>query len=130
MRLLLDTHTLYWAVREPDRIPDAATRLIIDPANELLVSAVAPWELGIKHRSGRFPEAGPFLLTLDRYVDTLGASELPISIEHSLAAGQLEWAHRDPFDRMLAAQAIIENAVLVTADAAFATLGGVRVAWR
>lgn len=130
MRLLLDTHTLFWVVRQADRIPAAASELLTDPGNELLVSAVTPWELGIKHRSGRFAEAGPFLLALDRYLETLGATELPISIKHSLVAGQLEWAHRDPFDRMLAAQAITENAVLVTADAAFTTLGGVRVAWR
>jgi len=129
MRLLLDTHTLFWAVRQPNRIPAAASALVTDPANELLVSAITPWELGIKYRSGRFAEAGPFLLALERYLDTLGASELPISIEHSLVAGQLEWAHRDPFDRMLAAQAIIENAVLVTADGAFRQLGGLRIAW-
>ncbi len=130
MRLLLDTHTFFWAVRDPSRIPAAATALLTDPGNELLVSAVTPWEMGIKVRSGRFPEAVAFLAAMPRYLSTLGAAELPITIEHSLVAGQLEWPHRDPFDRMLAAQAIIENAVLLSADAAFAALGGVRLAWR
>ncbi|GAA2224080.1 type II toxin-antitoxin system VapC family toxin [Herbiconiux moechotypicola] len=130
MRLLLDTHTLFWAVRDPTRIPATATALLTDPGNELLVSSVTPWEMGIKVRSGRFPEAAPFLAALPRYLEALGAAELPISVEHSLVAGQFEWEHRDPFDRMLGAQAIIENAVLVSADAVFATLGGVRLAWR
>ncbi|GGF34345.1 twitching motility protein PilT [Subtercola lobariae] len=129
MILLLDSHTFYWAVRAPGRIPALAVRLIEDPANELLVSAVTPWELGIKFRKGKFAEAGPFLAAFARHLSTLGARELPISGEHALIAAQIEWEHRDPFDRMLAAQAIVENAVLVTADAAFASLGGLRVMW-
>lgn len=130
MRVLLDTHTFFWAVRDPSRIPAVATELLTDPGNELLVSAVTPWEMGIKVRSGRFPEAAPFLAAMPRYLGALGASELPITIEHSLVAGQLEWPHRDPFDRMLAAQAILENSVLASADAAFSTLGGLRLAWQ
>ncbi|MCU1477382.1 MAG: hypothetical protein JWQ64_2075 [Subtercola sp.] len=129
MRVLLDTHVLYWAVRSPKRIPTEASELITDPASELLVSVVTPWEMGIKHRKGRFPDAGPFLGAFTQHMAHLRARELPITGEHSLFAGQLEWAHRDPFDRMLAAQAIIENAVLVSADGAFASLGGLRTAW-
>jgi PIN domain nuclease of toxin-antitoxin system len=60
---------------------------------------------------------------------TLGAKELPITTRHGLVAGQLPWAHRDPFDRILAAQSLIENIPLVTSDAVFSTLGGVRTVW-
>ena len=130
MKLLLDTHTAYWAVRLPDRLPDVAMSLISDPSNERLVSAVTPWELGIKLRRGRFPEAGPFLAALGHHLRSLRATELPITGEHALEAGRLDWDHNDPFDRMLASQAIVENAVLVTADSAFASLGGLRTAWR
>ncbi|MCU1481739.1 MAG: hypothetical protein JWQ19_2525 [Subtercola sp.] len=129
MRLLLDTHTFYWAVSEPSRIPTAAVDLIEHPQNELLVSAITPWELGIKFRKGKFPEAGPFLAAFPHHVGALGAIELPISSEHALFAAQIDWSHRDPFDRMLAAQAILENAVLITADTAFASLGGLRASW-
>ncbi|WP_216363632.1 type II toxin-antitoxin system VapC family toxin [Subtercola boreus] len=130
MKLLLDTHTAYWAVRVPERIPEAAMTLITDPSNERLVSAVTPWELGIKLRKGGFPEAGPFLAALAHHLVSLRATELPITGEHALAAGRLDWDHNDPFDRMLASQAIVENAVLVTADTAFAGLAGLRSVWR
>ncbi|RFA11148.1 hypothetical protein B7R54_07355 [Subtercola boreus] len=129
MRLLLDTHAAYWAIREPDRIPFAARELLADIKNAVLVSAVTPLELGIKFRKGHFPEAGPFLAALPHHLETLRATELPVTTEHALVTAQLDWAHRDPFDRMLAAQAIVENAVLVTADRAFAELGGLRVVW-
>ncbi len=129
MRVLLDTHVLYWAVRVPTRLSSEASEIITDSTNELLVSVVTPWEMGIKHRKGRFPDAGPFLGAFAQHLARLRAHELPITGEHSLFAGQLEWSHRDPFDRMLAAQAIIENAALVSADGAFASLGGLRTAW-
>lgn len=130
MRLLLDTHAAYWAIREPTRIPTPARDLVEDMGNEVLVSAITPWELGIKFRKGLLPGAGPFLEALERHLRFLRATELPVTLEHSLATAHLEWTHRDPFDRMLAAQAIVENAVLVTADAAFSSLAGLRTAWK
>jgi PIN domain nuclease of toxin-antitoxin system len=127
--LLLDTHAFVWAVSAPDRLGTAGRDLIADWANQLLVSAATAWELGTKVRLGKFPEAEPLIAQYASTVATLGADELPIHAVHALRAGALQWQHRDPFDRMLAAQAMIEAAVLVTRDSAFAALGGLATIW-
>jgi PIN domain nuclease of toxin-antitoxin system len=126
VRLLLDTHVVLWALRDPARLGPEAGVLIRDRANELFVSAATPWEIATKHRIGKLDDAGPLLLAWSQYLDRLGASELPISSAHALAAGQLDWGHRDPFDRMLAAQSVLDSLVLVTADTVFRSLPAVR----
>jgi PIN domain nuclease of toxin-antitoxin system len=93
--------------------------MITDPANSVMVSAASSWEIAIKVHSGRWPEARALL---DQFVDAcadLAASILVIDVEHTVEAGLLEWSHRDPFDRMLAAQALVEDLALVTVDKAF-----------
>lgn len=117
MRLLADTRILLWALLAPANIPAPARAAIADPANDLLVSAATFWEIAIKHALGRLT------LPLDRLealVAELGATPLPITPAHALAAGALPRHHADPFDRMLIAQTRHEGLTLVTVDAAIA----------
>lgn len=127
--LLLDTHAFVWAVGAPERLGTEGRNLIQDPANGVLVSAATAWELGIKVRLGKFTEAEPLVAQYASVVAALGAEELPVQAVHALRAGALSWSHRDPFDRMLAAQAMLEGAVLVTRDTAFSGVGGLAVIW-
>lgn len=126
VKLLLDTHVLLWSLRDPARLSAEASALIREPSNELVVSAATAWEIATKHRIGKFPDAAPLLLAYFDYLNRLGAVELAISSRHALVAGQLDWDYRDPFDRVLAAQCLLESLTLVTADAAFQSLDGVR----
>ncbi|MEM9606926.1 MAG: type II toxin-antitoxin system VapC family toxin [Actinomycetota bacterium] len=128
-RLLLDTHAMVWAATQPDRLGDVARNAIEEPTNVVLVSAASAWELSTKFRLGRFPEAEPLVAQYQLVVEQLRAENLPIEAAHALRAGSLVWSHRDPFDRMLAAQALLSDAVLVTRDRAFAELGGLRLVW-
>lgn len=129
MTYLLDTHVLVWAATDPDRLGQAARACVEEPTNELLVSAASAWELSTKVRLGRFPEAEPLVTQFEEIVSTLGARHLHVDRRHALRAGSLVWAHRDPFDRMLAAQALLENQTLLTRDSAFSNLGGLKVVW-
>lgn len=127
--LLLDTHAYVWAVTAPHLLSDRATTTIVDPANTLLVSAASAWEMAIKHRVGKWPEAEVLLDQHDRVVERLGARTQPISAADAIRAGGLSWAHTDPFDRMLAAQALLHSATLVTRDRAFAEVVGIPLLW-
>lgn len=129
MTHLLDTHAVLWALTDPSALGSAAAEVVRDSGSPLVVSAVSAWELATKYRLGRLPQADALLSTSPRLIRRLGASSLPITDEHALLAGQLVWAHRDPFDRMLAAQAMIESLTLITRDAAFAQLRGPRTLW-
>lgn len=129
MRLLLDTHALLWLITDPDRFPIATRRALADRATQLVVSTVTAFELATKYRIGKLPEAHSVVLGYSDTLDGIGATELPISSRHGLVAGQLDWAHRDPFDRMLAAQSMVESLPLVTVDPSFATIGGVATYW-
>jgi PIN domain nuclease of toxin-antitoxin system len=115
MKLLLDTHLLLWAAGEPDRIPQTTRELLLDSANELYFSAASIWEIVIKRALGRDdfrvdPARLRKLLVANGYV------ELAIEAEHALAVEALPPLHKDPFDRMLLAQARTEGLQLVTAD--------------
>jgi PIN domain nuclease of toxin-antitoxin system len=126
---LLDTHALLWALAEPARLGPAALTAIEDPTSALLVSSASAWELATKHRLGRLPQADAVLAAYSRHLSRLGARELPMSSEHALLAGALDWIHRDPFDRMLAAQCIIESLTLISPDRAFAELRTLVTVW-
>jgi PIN domain nuclease of toxin-antitoxin system len=128
VRLLLDTHVVWWAFCDSARISPTAREAISDGSNDLVFSPVTPWELAMKQRIG-LPEAATLVATFAESVAKLGMVELPISGRHGLLAGRLEWEHRDPFDRMLAAQSLVEGTRLVTADRAFSTLPGVDIFW-
>jgi len=123
MKLLLDTHVLLWAAGEPNRLPLRARDLIDDPTNELIFSAASLWEIVIKRGLGRADfRVDPRLLRralLDnRY------SELPVTDEHVVAIDSLPSLHKDPFDRILVAQATVEGMVLLTVDPVVARYPG------
>lgn len=129
MTYLLDTHTLLWALTDPRRLGRRGRALISDRSTRLVVSAVSAWEIATKHRIGRLPQADAIIAGYARHLDRLGVDRLGVGEEHGLLGGQLDWDHRDPFDRMLAAQAMIESLTLITDDPAFTTLSGVRTLW-
>jgi PIN domain nuclease of toxin-antitoxin system len=129
MRVLLDTHTLLWALAEPWRLSAPAATLIRDATNTVLISAASAWEIATKQRLGKLPGADPIVAAYAAHLARLGAEELPIRASHALKAGGFAIEHRDPFDRMLAAQAVLEGMPLVTNDPAFALFGDLETLW-
>lgn len=127
--LLLDTHAYVWAITAPDRLTDRAQSAVGDLANRLVLSAASSWEMAIKHHAGRWPEAEPLLARHEDLLHRLGGEELAITSRDARRAGGLSWEHADPFDRMLAAQALRIDAALVTADPVFHEVPGVPVLW-
>lgn len=116
MKLLLDTHLLLWAAGSPERLPVAARSLLEDPKNELLFSAASLWEITIKRGLGR-SDFQVDARVLRRGLLDNGYQELPISSEHAVSVDSLPLIHKDPFDRILVAQATVEGISLLTADA-------------
>lgn len=112
---LLDTHVILWLATNPDRIP-AEVRTELEQAEEIFVSAVSWYELSQKARWGPLPSAAGLLARWEYFVNELMAQELPLSSEEAIRAGDLRWEHRDPFDRMLVAQAQLNGLCLVTRD--------------
>jgi PIN domain nuclease of toxin-antitoxin system len=128
MKLLLDTHALLWWFTDDERLSAQARTAIADENNEIFVSAASAWEIATKHRLGKLnevPEAAP------RFSELVAAdsfAHLPITHLHSLRAGSYDKLHRDPFDRMLAAQSELESMILVTRDPVFEDFGS-HVLW-
>ena len=115
MKILLDTHLLLWIADAPERLSPEAREIIEDPENEPLFSAASLWEIAIKSGLGREDfEVDPRLLR--RGLLDNGYGELPILSEHAVAIDALPPLHRDPFDRLLVAQATVEGISLLTAD--------------
>lgn len=129
MSYLLDTHAVLWALTEPGLLGHHARHVIENPSSRLVVSAASAWEIATKHRLGKLPQADALLVAYPKHLDRLGVSRLGVDEDHALLAGRLEWDHRDPFDRMLAAQAMIESLVLITGDPAFGGCRGVPTIW-
>ncbi len=123
--LLLDTHVLAWWLLDSPRLDAVVRAAISDPDTTILASTVSIWEMAQKHGRGRWPEVGPGLATIEAELARQSFRVLSLTIPHALAAGALDWPHRDPFDRMLAAQAMVERATLVTADRVFEALAGI-----
>ena len=117
-RLLLDTHALLWWLAEPSRLSSTAHASIGDPKNQVLVSAASAWELSTKVRLGKLEIASQLLADLPTVLADQGFDLLPIQFRHGLRAGGYEQPHRDPFDRLLAAQAELEQLILVSVDPA------------
>ena len=126
MNLLLDTHLLLWAASEPERLSAKARTLLLDPANQLLFSAASLWEISIKNGLDRTDfKVDPRRLW--RLLLVNGYRELPVTGEHTVAVNELPSLHKDPFDRILIAQARAEGLLLLTMDKAVAKYGdGVR----
>lgn len=118
LKLLLDTHTLLWWWKDDPRLSKRAAKAIADEANIVLVSAASAWEIATKHRIGKLPGAETAVRDFNELIVIDGFGHLAISYQHAIKAGGFDIEHRDPFDRMLAAQSIIEGATLVTDDAA------------
>ena len=129
MKALLDTHALVWWWTDNRRLPRAARAMIAEPDNEVLVSAATVWEIATKNRLGKWPEVERLVTDFESLLLQSRFVGLPVSIAHARLAGTLTGQHRDPFDRMLIAQARLESAVLVTADAIFRRYR-VPVVWR
>lgn len=128
MRVLLDTHALLWWLFDDPKLSRKARKTIAAPDTEALVSSASAWEVATKHRLGKLAEAGDIAVKLPAYLRVGRFTELPISVEHALQAGRLPGPHRDPFDRMLIAQAAIENLRVVTNDPVFRDYGA-QVLW-
>ena len=116
MRLLLDTHALIYLLSEPERMTQAARDAVADPSNDVTFSAVNVWEIEIKAKTGKLVPPVEDTLAAAR---SLRLGELAVSAEHGRAAGRLPLRHRDPFDRVLIAQARVEGLTVVTRDGAF-----------
>jgi PIN domain nuclease of toxin-antitoxin system len=123
VRVLLDTHALLWWLFDDPKLPAAARGVIADPDNQVLVSSASAWEIATKHRRGKLPEAGDVPDRLEDYLRTARFDSLPITLPHALAAGRLPGPHKDPFDRMLIAQSILEQAPVITGDPVFGDYG-------
>ena len=128
MRLLLDTHAFFWWLSGSSRLSLPARQAIGDEDNEVMVSAASAWEIATKHRIGKLPDAEALALDIPGAIAGQNFEELPITVEHAVRAGALPGPHRDPFDRMLIAQALSGNLVLVSIESLFDSYG-VRRLW-
>ncbi len=123
MRLLLDTHAFFWTLVDDQKLSQRHRELILERAETTYVSAVTAWEIALKVKLGKWPEAKVLLPDIAQKVETAAFENLPLSLHQAELAGGLDLTHRDPFDRMLAAQAIDLDLTLLTADAAIGRLG-------
>jgi PIN domain nuclease of toxin-antitoxin system len=126
VKLLLDTHTAMWAFDNPNRLGSRGRSLIEDPANEVLISAIIPWEIAIKMNSGKM---SPHVLATD-FLRALSEQRfIPLHIDplHAIRSGLLPFHHRDPFDRLLAAQSLELEIPLISVDAIFDRYGVQRI---
>jgi|SRR6185437_3809418 PIN domain nuclease of toxin-antitoxin system len=127
MRLLLDTHTLLWWLDGDPSLSPAAQEAIIDEASEIFVSAASSWEIATKYRLGKLPGAATVATGVAACLAAQGFTELPITVAEGQKAGSLPGTHRDPFDRMLVAQAIMNDLVLVSNEIVFDQFGASRL---
>lgn len=122
-RFLLDTHALLWWWKNAPQLPAASRSAMADPANEIFVSAASAWEIATKVRKGQLPDlAGGISAFVDDVLRD-GFIHLDVTARHGVYGGWLPGHHKDPFDRLIAAQALIENMTVVTRDAQIAAFG-------
>jgi len=127
LRLLLDTRALLWWLLDAPQLSPDARRFIADRDSEVFVSAASAWEVATKFRLGKLPEAERLAVDFEQIVADQGFVELPVLVGHALQAGSLRGAHKDPFDRMLIGQAIMERLALVSKETLFDAFGVTRV---
>ena len=128
MRFLLDTHTLLWWLTDDPQLSSLARATIGNEAHTILISAASAWEIATKYRIGKLSIAAEVVPRFNELVAADGFEHLPVSYLHALRAASFALEHRDPFDRMLAAQSELESAPLITRDPAFGAFG-TRVVW-
>jgi PIN domain nuclease of toxin-antitoxin system len=119
VRLLLDTHAFLWFVLNDPSLSPAARALISDPQNDVLISPVTCWEIAIKVSIGRYQLPGPFADFMNDQIARNALTMLSITVGHTAAVASLPFHHKDPFDRLLISQAIVENVPLLSADTVF-----------
>ncbi len=121
MRILLDTQAWLWMLADPERLSERARRLVVAPDNDLLLSAASSWEIAIKYAIGRLELPSEPAVLVPKWMAASRVAPLPIEHEHALAVAALPYHHRDPFDRLLVAQAQVESLPILTADRQFAS---------
>ena len=129
MRVLLDTHAFLWWLDGDSRLPLRSRRFIKDEDNTILVSAASAWEITTKERLGKLPGAAEVAADVAACVASQAFQSLPMTLLHAQRAGRLPGPHRDPFDRMLAAQAQLEGVSIISNDHVFDDFGVARI-WK
>jgi PIN domain nuclease of toxin-antitoxin system len=123
LRLLLDTHALLWSFSGVKKLSQKAWDAVGDNANDIYVSAASAWEIATKFRIGKLPQAEPFVYTFEESLRKMSFKELAVTVGHAQRAGLLAGVHKDPFDRILIAQAQAENLLLVSNEKLFDGFG-------
>jgi len=123
MRALLDTHTFLWWLAGDSALSSTARDMIGDENSTIFVSAATAWEIATKHRLGKLPGAASIASDIQRSVQREGFTPMDVTMQHAQRAGTLRGYHRDPFDRMLLAQALLEGCVLVSNERLFDRYG-------
>ncbi|MEL4893847.1 type II toxin-antitoxin system VapC family toxin [Crocosphaera sp. Alani8] len=121
IKYLIDTHIFLWWIFDDPKLNTVCRDLIKNPEHQILVSSVTPWEIATKYRIGKLPEGEQIISQYSQLLTQAKFLELPITSTHAIRAGSLPIAHRDPFDRMIMAQAELENIPVITYDKAFQT---------
>jgi PIN domain nuclease of toxin-antitoxin system len=127
LRLLLDTHALLWWLTDDPKLPVRVGGWIDDQANEIAVSPISGYELRFKSQKGLLPGGDRLAAEIGRMAALAGFAILSLTLEHAIVAGGLPLPHRDPFDRLLAAQALTDGYTMLSADLAFEALGAPRI---
>ena len=119
MKVLIDTHVFIWYVQNSEKLIDSATRLINDSRNEILFSTASIWEMAIKQSTGKLNLSNPYASFIKDQMRLNDIDLLPITIEHLEIIASLPFHHRDPFDRLLISQVLVENISILSVDIAF-----------
>ena len=127
MRVLLDTHAFLWWIADSERLSDPARTVIADELNDIVVSAASAWEIATKFRIGKLPGCEAVAVDVAGLIAGQGFEELAIGVADAERAGRLPGPHHDPFDRMLAAQALAREVPVVSADPVFDRFGIIRL---
>jgi PIN domain nuclease of toxin-antitoxin system len=127
MRCLLDTHTFLWFITGDPRMSVSAKQIILDPAITVILSIATPWEIAIKVGIKKLALNEPFEIAVPREIARNQFAILPITLDHTFVVATLPHHHRDPFDRILVAQAMVEGVPIVSTDAVFDTYGITRL---
>ena len=127
MRVLLDTHVLLWWFLDETVISPGARAAIADEANDTFVSAATAWEIAIKFKTGKLPSAAPLMANLEEAILEGGFAGMPVTLRHGELAGSLPPHHKDPFDRVLIAQAQVERLTLISNERLFDRYGVARL---
>lgn len=127
IRALLDTHVFVWFIGGEERLSRAARELLQDRENEILISVASVWEIAIKHSLGKLDLERPFAELIPEQLDRQGITILPLELAHLTEVDRLPFHHRDPFDRVIAAQALSERIPVISVDAALDPYGVTRI---